>query len=82
MLPEMCSTCGGQIQGIHMSTTCVAYLKVRIESLEKLLVRILPDCMVCQEHGPFVKIDEDGCCTHCGEGATAVPSMEALKAFL
>lgn len=38
------------------------------EALRKLLVAF-PYVWVCQECGPVVAVDEDGCCSTCGEDA-------------
>ena len=35
----------------------------------RVLPIVLPECFVCDDCGPFVRADEDGCCAMCGKDA-------------
>lgn len=48
------------------------------DALRKLILLVLPECAVCPECGPFVRIDEDGCCTMCGRATRTMETKEVL----
>ena len=51
----------------------------RIRWLESIILRVLPEYFVCAECGPFVKVDEDGCCWYCGRGTKVRKAINVLR---
>ena len=84
-LEEACKTSNGckMIGGSDVCSTCEAHCIVygelteelallKGENLEHWTLTFCPQC------GPNVKVDEDGCCPHCGSDSTG-PGVEALR---
>lgn len=62
-------TCPGEtVEGV------VEYVEAQLKGIAKGVLELaggvpLPYSSLCVECGPDVRIDEDGCCIHCGNGA-------------
>mgnify|MGYP001584844029 CR=1 FL=1 len=56
----------GPLEAKEDTCPCVEAEEARIK---QILLMVLPECFVCHVCGPFVKADEDGCCTMCGADA-------------
>ena len=41
-------------------------ITIPYEEYARMMARRMPECFVCPDCGPFVWVDEDGCCVTCG----------------
>jgi len=55
--------------------------RATVAELRVVFLRVLPECFVCEECGPLVKADEDGCCATCGRDCKVRPTADALASL-
>ena len=53
--------------------------RLTYEEIGRRLVGGLPECFVCPICGPFVRSDEDGCCSGCGHAVLIERSADWIE---
>ena len=55
-------------------------MKTKLDKDEfiRLILDLLPECFICDECGPLIKVDEEGCCVTCGIDARIISTKDLL----
>jgi len=76
-----CPFCGGCLD-TEVATATLHEAEQDRDTLHALVLSLLPGCFVCGACGPFVKVDESGCCTTCGKDCVPQKTAAVLDGYL